>query len=392
LLQLNNAVIKVRSFIEKEKFKGYDPYDTLNTFIPLDKMGKWVSAIAIQIQKRNPVNIRPLLGIKKGINPKSHGLLLYAYSLQYEMTKDEKAREIMEELFDWLINNYSKGYSGYCWGYNFGWANPIKYVEPYVPNIVATSFVGKGIFQYYLTTKNEKAKEVLISITNFLLKDLPKAETDRGLCISYTPVLKDACFNATLLGGEILSKAYSLNGDEELKKKAKSIVDFVISYQLTNGLWNYEVDIETGRELAQTDFHQGYNVESISEICKYAGFEEKKYTNSIIKGLEYYRKEQFYDNGQSLWRLPKIYPVEIHNQSQGIITFSLLKNYNGEYLSFANKIAEWTIENMQDKNDGRFYFRKTKNYDIKIPYMRWSQAWMFLALTRLQYENKNSES
>lgn len=390
--KLDNAVNKVRSFIEKEKFKGYDPYDTLNTFLPIDKMGKWASAIAIQIQKRNPVNIRPLLGIKKGINPKSHGLLLYAYSLQYELTKDEKTRETMEELFNWLINNYSKGYSGYCWGYNFGWANPIKYVKPYVPNIVVTSFVGKGIFQYYLTTKNEKAKEVLISICDFLLKDLPKIENERGLCISYTPVLKDACFNATLLGGEILAKTYFLNGNEVLKNKAKQVIDFVVSYQLPNGLWNYEVDIETGKELPQTDFHQGYNVECISEICKYAGLEDEKHKNSISKGLEYYRKEQFYDNGQSLWRLPKIYPVEIHNQSQGIITFALLKNYNKEYLSFANNIAEWTIENMQDKHDGRFYYRKTKYYDIKIPYMRWSQAWMFLALTRLQYENKNSES
>jgi hypothetical protein len=66
----------------------------------------------------------------------------------------------------------------------------------------------------------------------FLLKDLPKVETERGLCISYTPVLKDACFNATLLGGEILAKTYYLNGNEELKNKAKQIIDFVVSYQL----------------------------------------------------------------------------------------------------------------------------------------------------------------
>lgn len=389
---INPAVNKVRSFIEKEKFMGYDPYDTLNSFLPLDKMGKWIPAIAIQIQKRNPVNIRPLLGIKKGINPKSHGLLLYAYSLQYEMTGDEKARENMETIFNWLIENYSRGYSGYCWGYNFGWANPAKYVKPYVPNIVATSFIGKGIFQYYHTSKNEKAKEVIISICDFLLKDLPKIQTHRGLCISYTPVIKDACFNATLLGAEILAKAYSLNGNEELKHKAESILNFAVSYQLPNGLWNYEVDIDTGKESAQTDFHQGYNLESISEACKYAGLENDKFESSIRKGLEYYRKEQFYDNGQSLWRLPKIYPVEIHNQSQGIITFAMLKKFNSEYLPFANKIAEWTIENMQNKNDGSFYYRKLKNYNIKIPYMRWSQAWMFLALTRLQYENKNSES
>lgn len=388
-MKIPDSINKVRFFIEKENFKGYDPYDTLNTFLPLDKMGKWIPAIAIQIQKKNPVNIRPLLGIKKGINPKSHGLLLYAYSLQYEMTKDEKARETMEKLFNWLIENYSKGFSGYCWGYNFGWANPGKHVKPYEPNIVATSFVAKGIFQYYLTTKNEKAKEVLISICNFLLKDLPSIETERGFCISYTSIIKDACYNATLLGGEVLAKTFSLNGNEELKEKAKRIVDFVVSYQLPNGLWNYELDLKTGKELPQTDFHQGYNLECISEICKYAEIENAVYKNSITKGLEYYKREQFFENGQSLWRVPKVYPVEIHNQSQGIITFSLLKNYDKEYLAFANKIAEWTIENMQSQDNGSFYYRKLKSYDIKIPYMRWSQAWMLLALTRLQYENKN---
>lgn len=389
--ELDKSVHRLRSFIEKEKFKGYDPYDTLNSFLPIDKMGKWIPAIAIQIQKRNPANIRPLFGIKKGINPKSHGLLLYAYTLQYEMTKDVHAKTIMEQLFKWLIENYSKGYSGYCWGYNFGWANPVKYVKPYVPNIVATSFIGKGIFEYYKVTKNEKAKEVLEGICKFILNDLPQFENERGLCISYTPIIKDACFNATLLGAEILAKTYSLTGDEELKSKAKSIVDFVVSYQLPNGLWNYEVDIKTGKEHAQTDFHQGYNIECIYEICKYAGLEDVKYQNVIKKGLEYYSKEQFYENGQSLWRLPKIYPVEIHNQSQGIITFALLKEYNKEYLIFANKIAEWTIENMQSHKTGSFYYRKTKYYDIKIPYMRWSQAWMFLALSRLQYENIKSD-
>lgn len=386
-----DSAAKLRSFIEKENFKGYDPYDTLNSFIPFEKLGKWASAIAIQIQKRNPVNIRPLLGIKKGINPKSHGLLLYAYSLQYELTKDEKTGESMENIFNWLIENYSKGYSGYCWGYNFGWANPVKYVKPYEPNIVATSFVGKGIYQYYLTSRNEKAKEVLLGITNFLLNDLPKFENERGLCLSYTPIMKDACFNATLLGGEVIARVYDLTKEEKYREKAKSIADFAISYQLPSGLWNYEIDLKSGKELAQTDFHQGYVLESISEIAKYADIESGEYEKAITKGLEYYRKEQFYENGQSLWRIPKIYPVEIHNQSQGVITFALLKKYNPEYFDFAKKIAEWTIENMQSKRDGHFYYRKTKHFDIKIPFMRWSQAWMFLALARLQYESKKSE-
>jgi len=81
-------------------------------------------------------------------------------------------------------------------------------------------------------------------------------------------------------------------------------------------------------------------------------------------------------------RYPLKWPVDIHNQSQGIITFSELKFFNTDYLNFANTIAKWTIENMQDKS-GYFYFRKYPYFTNKISYMRWGQAWMFLALTEL---------
>lgn len=45
------------------------------------------------------------------------------------------------------------------------------------------------------------------------------------------------------------------------------------------------------------------------------------------------------------------------------------------------KIAKWAINNMQD-NKGYFYYQKTRWYTNKIPYMRWSQAWMFYALAQ----------
>jgi hypothetical protein len=74
--------------------------------------------------------------------------------------------------------------------------------------------------------------------------------------------------------------------------------------------------------------------------------------------------------------------VDIHNQAQGIITFSRLKEYGEEYSSFAGRIAGWTIGQMQ--NDiGYFYYQVHPNYKIRIPYIRWSQAWMLLALLTL---------
>ena len=49
---------------------------------------------------------------------------------------------------------------------------------------------------------------------------------------------------------------------------------------------------------------------------------------------------------------------------------------------FAEKIAKWTIENMQDEK-GYFYYQKWPFLTNKIAYMRWGQAWMMLALSTL---------
>lgn len=78
----------------------------------------------------------------------------------------------------------------------------------------------------------------------------------------------------------------------------------------------------------------------------------------------------------------KIYPIEIHDVSQSIVTFIKLKDLGRANVNQALKIAQWGIENMQDER-GFFYYQKHRYFTDKIPYMRWAQAWMFYALTLL---------
>ena len=370
------------NYVENEKFKGYDPYDTLDSWIPFNWLGKWGPILAIQFQKRNPINIRPIIGIKKDYNPKAMGLFLQAYSILYSKTGNNGYLKKADFFFNWLANNYSKGFSGYCWGYNFPWASREKYLESFVPSTVVTGFICKGIFEYYQITNDLKALEVLESSMNFLLNDLPQIKDETGLCISYTPLMTDTCYNASLLATEVLARVYSINKDKKLLNLIYSLLNFVISKQKYDGHWNYSIDLENGEEDKQVDFHQGFVLESVFDIIKYSGIRGNKYNFALKKGLEFYLKEQFFPDGKSKWRLPEVLPVDIHNQAQGIITFVKLRDYNKEYLPFANKIAVWTINNMQDKK-GYFYYQKHQSFTNKIPYMRWSQAWMLLALTCL---------
>lgn len=381
---------KLRVYIEGQDFKGYDPYDTLTSFLPLKAFGKFPAAVATQIQKRNPINIRPLLGIRKDYNPKGIGLLLHAYVRMQELFPQSDYSNQIGFLFNWLLENASKEFSGPCWGYNFGWASPEKYLHPHAPTVVATAFIAQGLHAYYLFSGNEKAKDLLCDIAPFILKDVPVTHFKEGICYSYSPFMEDCCYNASLLAAETLARIYSITKENTLKEMACKAVDFVVSKQHADGHWEYKLDPVTGLERHQVDFHQGYILDSIQFIGRFTGDVHADWIEARKKGLRFYMKQQFFSDGRSLWRLPKEYPVEIHNQSQGIISLSRSANDVDEGLDFAGVIAAWTIREMQDSKKGYFYYRKLKYYTNKLSYMRWSNAWMLLALTEILQARKTN--
>ncbi len=141
--------------------------------MPFHWLGKWGPAVATQIQKRNPINIRPLLGIKKDYNPKGMGLFLKAYCNLYRKTGDQVYLDKAGWIFKWLMAQYSRGYSGMAWGYNFPWASSSEYKEAFLPSVVVTGHVVDGIFAYYELTKDESARQALISAAAYVSGDIP---------------------------------------------------------------------------------------------------------------------------------------------------------------------------------------------------------------------------
>jgi hypothetical protein len=51
-------------------------------------------------------------------------------------------------------------------------------------------------------------------------------------------------------------------------------------------------------------------------------------------------------------------------------------------MELANKVATWTIKNMQDRS-GYFYYRRYPLITAKTPYFHWGQATMYKALAHL---------
>jgi len=389
--KIKRATLSLHNYCCNESYKGYSLYDSHNSFIPFEKFGQVISFYANQIIKRSPVNIRPLIGVKKGINPKGYGLFLRAYSLlsRLDFFDKKEAEKKAHYFFDWLANNPSKGLNGYCWGYNYDWPKRNGEMIPaYTPSGVVTGFICRGIYSYFNALKNDKAKDIIRSAAKFVLNDLHMTHTKYGLCFSYTPLKKDLTINANLLAAEILAYDDYLHDKKEHREIILGVLDFTKNLQSENGSWYYSHKIETFEPKKQIDFHQGYILETMDIILKYSQVDKRLYLPAIKKGLDFYFNKQFHLDGYAYWRYPKKWPVDIHNQSQGIITFSKFKEFDQKYLLFAERIAQWTIENMQGPK-GNFYYQKWPVLTNKINYMRWNQAWMMLALTIL-LDNMNN--
>jgi hypothetical protein len=391
--EIEKSLIKLHNYCKKENYLGYSLYDSHKSPIPFKKFGITLSFLINQVNKRSPINFRKILSVKKGINPKGYGLFLHAYTLLHSLTIIDKTetKQLSEYFFNWLINNPSSGYSGYCWGYDYYWPKKDgSDVPAFTPSVVVTGFIARALLSYYLEFKNEKVKKILKSSAQFVLNDVFLYKGKDGYCFSYTPLKKDLTINANLLAAEILAYSDYLNNEYKYQDYINKVIDFTLNTQNQDGSWYYSYDVKTGKPKKQIDFHQGYVIESLYRLSNICSYNKEKIDGAIQKGLEFYYNNQFTEEGFSLWRYPKKWPIDIHNQSQGIITFSKLNRYNKKYLPFANRIAIWTIHNMQNKK-GNFYYQKWPIITNKISYLRWNQGWMLLSLTNLSLKNTVSK-
>lgn len=386
-----NVLKNLLNYIENEDYSGYDPYDALSSTLPFNRLGKYFSWCVMQIQVRNPINIRPLLGIKKKKGVKSIALILESYVNLYKHSGNLEYLNKAMELYNWLLDNRLSGYEGNCWAIHFpiAWTNNNR--PAHDPSSVLSCFVFNSVFELYLINKDEGIKNNLLEITNFILKYVPVSETNYGICFSYTTRKKDMIFNANMLVAEVLSKSYFLTGNHMYKNLARKAVDFSIHFQKPDGRWNYNVSLDFKKEKEQIDFHQGFMVLSLDEYRVYSHDNDPTIVESIKKGLEFYKNCQFHQDGRSYYRLPDFYPIDIHNQATAVVTFSRLSKFDSELLDFSKTILNWTINNLYDKREGFFYFRKHRLFNNKISYMRWNQSWMLLALSYYLLNKKGYE-
>jgi hypothetical protein len=369
---------RLKQFCEDEDFKGYDPFDGLNSnffhFLPYIADNKFCRLAWVQLFKRFPINLRPLFKVNKGYNPKGLGLFLSGYCNLYKVDKKEEYVEKIIYLIDKIKGCQVQGYSGICWGYNFDWQSKAFFQPKGTPSIVVSSYVACSLLDAYELLEDDSLLKIARSTCDFILNDLYRTYDDNGdFAFSYSPVDKTQVFNASLLGCRLLCRVYAYTKEELLVSEAKKTISFVCKWQQKNGAWTYSplpfhqwID----------NFHTGYNLECIHTYQTVSG--DNSYSSYFEKGLTYYLRTFFEDDGTPKYYSTYRYPIDMHNTAQLIITLSKVGKFE-ENKNLIDRVLNWSQENMFDKKRGYFYYYKQKYFTIKINYIRWIQAWMFLA-------------
>lgn len=384
-LSVEVVIRKLLAYCRANQWAGYDPYDALNS--RLIRLAPLLDAriprlCLTQALKRSPVNVRHLLLVPRTQNAKGMALFLSAFVNLSEVGVPILEREV-DLMIERLIGLRSKGVPYWCWGYSFPWQTRTVLVPAGAPNLVCTAFVSNALLDVYQRHGDSRCLEMAVSAAEYMVNVLYwEGRSPSGAGFSYPmPGLRSRTHNANFLGASLLCRVYKLTREARFLGPALTAARYSAGEQKLDGSWAYG---EAASQQWIDNFHTGYNLCALRAICRDA--ETAEFESYVRRGFEFYRSHFFRNRGAVRYFHNRDYPIDTHCVAQSIITLVRLKDLDPRNVSLAHLVLGWTMRHMWDDR-GFFYYRALRFCTVRISYMRWTQAWMLLALSMLMAES-----
>jgi hypothetical protein len=376
------TALQLLAYCRINDWAGFDPYDALNSrlFRVLPFLNfKMARLVLTQGIKRSPVNLRPLFLIPKTQNPKGIALFLSSL-LKLSKLGLGGGDAAIKALTDNLLSLRLSGIRQSGWGYNFDWQTRGELVTKGSPNIICSTFAANALLDAYERSGESLLLETAVGTAEFIIKSFLSRGSGSKSCFRYTQVGPDEVHNANLLGAAFLCRTGRISGRTEFLDPALEATRFSVGKQHEDGSWDYG---ERAYQKWIDNFHTGFNLVALRVIGKFA--ETKEFELAARRGFEYYRTHFFREDGAPKYFNNSVYPIDIHSVAQSLITLTEFKEWAEDSPGLARSVLNWALTNMLD-SQGYFYFQKHPHFTVRIPFMRWSQAWMLLALSTLLTE------
>jgi polysaccharide biosynthesis protein VpsJ len=377
---VSDSLFKLYRWLEAEDYRGYDTFDGLNArFVrPLTFENPLLRIVLQQGVRRFPLNLRPLLGVRKAHSTKAMGFFARGFIRLHQALGDDLWRSKAEETLNWLVNHQSPGYSGACWGNHFDYQSRSVFVHRDSPSVVWTSLIGHAFLDAYEHFGQQRFLDTAISCCTHIQKDLGAFDEQDSACIHYFPTSTHQVHNANTLGGSLLARTWFHAQDSSYLALAERSMRYTAKYQRADGSWYYG---EASNLRWVDNFHTAYVLDSFKHYRERTG--DTQFDRQMAHGYQYWKATFFLPDGTPRYYSHKTMPLDIQCASQAIDTLIFFSDQDPEALPLAARVARWTIEHMQDRS-GYFYYRRYAPWIVnRTPTLHWGQATMFCALAGL---------
>lgn len=376
------------SWIDRNGLKGFDPYDikchsnltrsVYHDHLGLGILGKTISYGLFEVLDiRFPSLLRKLFAVSKKEYATSSSHI--AQAMMYRNQEKAQVDSILDAL--WQKRLQKNDHPG--WGLSFTWGTKDRRFTPKVSLTVVNVWVGEAFLLAYDKWGDKDYLEKAVSIADGIISVCGYTKIEEGkICFHYSDKTQDQIHNANLLAASYLIKCFERSGQENFKELAIKAVDFSISRANQDGTLPYKSGND-GLQSKNDLYHCGYEIRSIYYVGKI--LENSSYTDFA---RNYWQKirDRFLDFEKPFYyRAERSRPIADTTSLAELILLQTELQINDDDLS---TLIDYFLVKHQNP-DGSYIYQERKNGLLsRIPYIRWSQGWMALALAKnLYHEN-----
>jgi polysaccharide biosynthesis protein VpsJ len=378
------TVLRTALFLEaywrQRSDTSFDPYDGLETerLAFLTKLPRVAQLAVVQFNKRSPVNFRTLEGISPTRNAYAVAHFASAGAIFSRVDRGGRAIDAMVDRLDWLCSHRVEA----AWAYPFDVQTKTFAYRKTTPNVICTAFSVEALLdgvsavagKVEFAERAAQWKSVAADAVAWTLEHLYLARDGRQY-FCYLPTEQSLIHNANVLAARFVARTARMLGNEYWLEIARSCLEVTVRAIGSDGLLPYG---EGSGEAWVDGHHTGFVSEALLDLSKWLDDPELRTLADQVRSG--YRRSLFEVDGRPLLYPGRRFPIDVIAGAQGIQTFAMAGD--DDDIVFGQAIASFMLAEMRTRS-GTFVYRKGRTHRKAVPYARWSDAPMCLALARL---------
>ncbi len=378
---------QVDALLRRHDYRGWDPFDLPNAPIFRPIPDHWWTAQLI-LSKAGarvvPDRLRRMLRVPPIEDPKIYACAYFGYRYSGDAAA---AREMADRLAA-LATREPDGAA--YWGYDYTWATRTGGVNPRgASTIVPGAFALFALLDDLATSGDEQHRDLIVAaLDHYRTRHWSSGE--RGEFLGYFAGATVNTHNANLLGCAALTLGGRILGREDWLVDGAGAAATSVRAVDASGYLPY-ADHPSGN---WTDcFHHLYAIACATVLEQMNPHVDRAEFRDAVARLRGYVREHFVrDDGLVNYYPGKLYPVDPHNYAAAAIFAVTFGERSDLSPTVAEPLLRRVDELMWDPSRERYRYRRYRRRRDSRLFLRWTQAWMFAALSIVDHELTRSRN